>query len=142
MRCPKCRSTELKELTVKNSRVRIDHCLTCKGVWFDGKELEKVLTVAAKELEIPSNAHRSPTVSCPRCEKPLYEFDYPQTLVKVDMCKKCHGLWLDPRELNEIKTVRQALDKRGKLDEYAMPPGIKGELIRFIDRALETLISL
>ena len=137
MQCPKCKSVDLRGVTVKKTGVRVDSCRQCKGVWFDAEELESLLDVAAKELEIPLNAEKSVSSSCPRCGKPLFHFQYPQTYVYVDMCKKCGGLWLDAGEFNEVKAVRQSLEKTGQLEEYAPPAGVKGGLIRFIDVALE-----
>ncbi len=139
MRCPKCRNSSLEEVSVKSAGVRVDHCPRCKGVWFDAHELEAALDVAAKKLEIPSKARESESLSCPRCLSRLFHFQYPQTLVQVDMCKDCHGLWLDAGEFIEIKTIRQSLEKRGKLEEYALPGGVKGGLLRLIDTAINEL---
>jgi len=108
-------------------------------VWFDAQELEAVMDVASKELDIPSKARESETLSCPRCLSRLFHFEYPQTLVRVDMCKECRGLWLDGGEFTEIKTIRKSLEKRGKLEEYALPGGVKGGLLRFIDAAIDEL---
>ncbi|RJP18140.1 MAG: hypothetical protein C4520_14920 [Candidatus Abyssobacteria bacterium SURF_5] len=139
MRCPKCRDTNLREVRVRSAGATIDHCPRCKGVWFDAQELEAVMDVASKELDIPSKARESETLSCPRCLSRLFHFEYPQTLVRVDMCKECRGLWLDGGEFTEIKTIRKSLEKRGKLEEYALPGGVKGGLLRFIDAAIDEL---
>ena len=66
-------------------------------------------------------------------------FLYPQTLVTVDMCSTCGGIWLDGREFAEIKAVRKNLRRRSKLEEYAPVPGVKGVLIRFIESAIDHL---
>jgi Zn-finger nucleic acid-binding protein len=139
MQCPKCPNSDLKEATVKSSGVRVDCCPLCRGVWFDAGELEAVLRVAAKELRVPPSAQKSVVHSCPRCHSSLYRFQYPQTYVKIEMCKRCGGLWLDAGEFNEIKAVRRALEKSGELEEYAQPTGVKGGLLRFIDTAIEVL---
>lgn len=139
MRCPKCGGTYLKEVKVKSTGMKVDHCPKCKGIWFDAQELEAVLKVASKELAVPSDARESAALSCPRCNVLLYQFQYPQTLVQVEMCKQCGGLWLDAGEFTEIKTIRKAMKRRGKLEEYALPPGLKGTLIRFIDDAIAEL---
>jgi Zn-finger nucleic acid-binding protein len=139
MRCPKCRKVDLKEARVKSSNVKVDSCPQCKGVWLDAGELEAVLSVAAKELAVPPAAQKSAVNFCPRCSLALYRFSYPQTDVKIEMCKNCGGLWLDAGEFREIKAIRQMLEEQGKLDEYARPPGIKGGLLRFIDAAIDEL---
>ncbi|NQT86006.1 zf-TFIIB domain-containing protein, partial [bacterium] len=72
---------------------------------------------------------------------PLHTFSYPQTYVRIDMCRRCSGLWLDGGEYKEIAAVRGRLDAKGKLDEYAPPVGLKGSILRLIDAAIETLRS-
>ena len=139
MLCPKCRDSDLKEAKVRSGSIRVDGCPQCKGVWFDAGALEAVLDVAAKELRVPPSAQESAVHSCPRCRSALYRFQYPQTYVKIEMCKECGGLWLDSGEFNEIKTVRQTLQERGKLEEHAQPTGVKGGLLHFIDAAIEAL---
>jgi len=116
----------------------LDCCPKCTGVWFDKEELEAVLRVAAKELAIPNGAEETERL-CPACSVPLHTFIYPQTLVRVDMCRRCSGLWLDGGEFKEIATVRRKLEAKGTLEEYAPPVGIKGALLRLIDAALESL---
>lgn len=137
MKCPKCEST-LIERTAENKKTKVDICPTCKGLWLDSGELEAMMHVAAKELTVPSRAEASER-PCPVCLKPLFSFHYPQTRVKVDMCKRCGGLWLDFREFRKIKQRRARLKKRGKLEEYAPVGGLKGVLLRLIDSALEAL---
>ena len=140
VRCPICRSDTLKECQVKNSAVKIDICTQCKGIWFDSAELEKIEPTAAKELAPPMNAPPGSKV-CPRCAQPLVQSQYPQTFVKVDMCRRCNGLWLEAGELTEIRAVRKGLAQGGKLEEYAPVPGVKGALLRFIDSAIEELTA-
>ena len=72
----------------------------------------------------------------------MFSFDYPQTLVKVDMCKQCNGLWLDPGELKEIDAVRRSLHKTGMIQKYDKVRGVKGWLIDFIDDAIDTLTDV
>jgi Zn-finger nucleic acid-binding protein len=104
MKCPKCAKSDLTELKVKGQVTRLDVCSGCKGLWFDRKELETLLKISVKQLEIPSDAKKQSN-HCPRCQKPLYAFCYPSTMVIVDMCAHCQGIWLDANEFKEIKTV-------------------------------------
>ena len=135
LRCPKCRQSVLKEVSPKNSDVCVDACPTCKGLWFDAKELNALLDVAVKDLKVPSDARREGPI-CPRCVKPLFAFKYPQTLVTIDLCKECGGLWLDSGEFREVKAVRARLAAEGKLDEHAPVSGVKGALLRFLRSAM------
>ena len=137
MQCPKCRST-LEEKPVKQGDIRVDCCPRCRGIWFDAGELEKVLKEAYRELRVPASANRL-SLSCPKCLQPLYGFHYPQTMVNVDVCKACRGMWLDAGEYTEINRVREALAKHGKLDDDAQPGPVKGTLLHWVDSAIEAL---
>ena len=97
------------------------------------------MPTAIKELEIPGTARKDVERLCPKCEKALYEFDYPQTYVTIDMCKKCGGLWLDAGEFKEIRAVRNSLQMSGELKEHADVPGVRGALIRLVDSAIGSL---
>jgi Zn-finger nucleic acid-binding protein len=79
-------------------------------MWFDEKELASLLKVPVKDVTLPPKAQEQDIV-CPKCEKPLYVFCYPQTMVLVDMCKECEGIWLDAKEFKEIQSVQNALKK-------------------------------
>ncbi|UCE56904.1 MAG: zf-TFIIB domain-containing protein [Desulfobacterales bacterium] len=106
MKCPKCKQHDLKEKTVKGRPVRVDVCASCKGIWFDRKELESLLKIAVKKITIPADAKKQQFL-CPRCQKALCAFSYPHTMVIVDMCAQCEGIWLDANEFKEIRWVFQ-----------------------------------
>ena len=50
MKCPNC-ATELRMSERKG--VEIDYCPTCRGVWLDRGELDKLLEHASREQEFP-----------------------------------------------------------------------------------------
>ena len=41
-----------------------------------------------------------PTMDCPRCDGRLHEMVFDD--VRIDRCDKCHGIWLDTGELEQI----------------------------------------
>ena len=41
-----------------------------------------------------------PTMDCPRCDGRLHEMVFDD--VRIDRCDKCHGVWLDAGELEQI----------------------------------------
>lgn len=43
---------------------------------------------------------QSSGLSCPKCDGELLEADYQH--IKIDVCNKCHGVWLDAGELAQI----------------------------------------
>jgi hypothetical protein len=52
-------------------------------------------------------AERSASASkCPRCGGDLKEQHVDD--VKIDECQDCHGVWLDPGELEQLRRVNRA----------------------------------
>ena len=49
MKCPRCDNTTLDERDREG--VTIDVCPTCRGVWLDRGELEKIITRTTQELD-------------------------------------------------------------------------------------------
>jgi Zn-finger nucleic acid-binding protein len=139
MICPKCQVAKLIKRRAKGKNFSVEYCLKCKGVWFDRDEFDEVMPEAIKELGVPRGAQKDAECLCPKCNKVLYAFDYPQTYVTIDMCKRCGGLWFDRGEFKEIRAVRRSLEKWGEMQEYAEVTGIKGTLIDFIDSAIGSL---
>ena len=139
MICPKCKAGKLTKRRAKGEDFSVEYCRKCKGVWFDRGELEEVMPEAIKKLEVPNDAQKDAECLCPKCNKALYVFNYPQTYVTIDMCKRCRGLWFDRSEFKEIREVRRSLEKWGEMDEYADATGVKGALIDFIDSAIGSL---
>ncbi|MEM8678763.1 MAG: zf-TFIIB domain-containing protein [Planctomycetota bacterium] len=138
MHCPKCVRKSLKPYQVQHTDVLVEACPSCEGVWFDADELNQLLRVATKDLKVPKAAQ--PTrMTCPQCRVVLQAFDYPQTYVEIDMCPKCHGLWLDKQELTEIKVVRRQLERKGKLETHAPVEGFKGDVLEWINQAIAAL---
>jgi Zn-finger nucleic acid-binding protein len=138
VKCPRCKQNVLTERSFRDSGVKLDVCPKCKGVWFDRRELERVLDVADRHLDVPADAMEG-TRPCPRCELPLYRFPYPQTRVHIDMCKKCRGLWLDHSEFKEIQRTREALRRAGTLERHTASNAARSGLLRFIAVAIGAL---
>ena len=137
MECPKCTGTELEQRRVPRSDLFIDICPSCAGAWFDAGELEESLSVAVRNLKPPHDA-RHTGIYCPKCRVSLRSFRYPGTFVTIDMCRQCGGLWLDAKEYDEIKVVREHRKLAGTLEQSDPVGGIKGTLLRFIDTAIDS----
>jgi uncharacterized protein len=59
MQCPRCQNATLDE--VDRSGVTMDRCTSCRGIWLDRGELEKLIARATAELEgTPQVAAASP----------------------------------------------------------------------------------
>lgn len=105
MKCPKCRSIDLRPVKTAAPVFHLDTCPECKGVWFDAGELAGTLGQSAAQPAVPDFAFQGKDTLCPHCQVNLYEYCYPKTTVLVDGCKQCHGIWLDHREWPQIKAA-------------------------------------
>ncbi|MDX1564118.1 MAG: zf-TFIIB domain-containing protein [Phycisphaeraceae bacterium] len=122
MKCPRCVHVFLEShrviRNVEGRQIEIDFCSRCGGIWFDRLEFPMLISVACANLAVPDGASDS-GAPCPRCDGKLAEFYYPETFVKVDLCRECEGMWLDRDELREIYLVR-----RHRRDHGSDGPGI------------------
>jgi len=107
MNCPRCADTELTEQSI--AEVAIDRCPTCRGIWLDCFELERLLESDPKPLLIEDKRFHAAEddgrrLSCPRCKAAqlikLNSRVRPGTI--LDSCTVCHGTWLDPGELTRL----------------------------------------
>lgn len=65
--------------------------------YFRRKEQELIEKMRAK---ISSGDSRQSEMQCPRCDGNLHETNYEN--IKIDVCDKCSGVWLDAGELAQI----------------------------------------
>jgi Zn-finger nucleic acid-binding protein len=142
MKCPNCSQKELEPTQVSGYPVEIDYCLGCDGIWLDGGELNRILDAPDPDFRLPAGAARSLKL-CPKCRRIMYSFFYPRTFVTVDMCKQCHGVWLDKGEFEEIDSVRKMTKTSGMVKSAAAPaakapPTFKERLIEFIDNRIRS----
>lgn len=108
MLCPNCKK-ELEKAIFYNSNV--DYCTKCGGIWFEDQELRLVKDARDKNLnwldidlwkyEKKFEISRDNRL-CPLCRMPLYEVDYDESAVRVDLCNLCKGIWLDRSEFPKI----------------------------------------
>jgi Zn-finger nucleic acid-binding protein len=52
MKCPVCKATDL--LMTERRSIEIDYCPTCRGVWLDRGELDKLIAQDAENADAPS----------------------------------------------------------------------------------------
>ena len=139
--CPKCRTKRLTSARTSKYKVDLDYCPSCKGIWFDRGELEILLNTPGETLRLPPHAKRSPLI-CPVCNEAMRFFFFPRTLVGVEMCPGCKGLWLEPGEFREIGTVTGHLRRSGV---YAAEPpernGLKASLVGWINDTISSLLG-
>lgn len=74
-----------------------DRGQSLENEYFRRKEQELIAKMKAKIEE--ESAH-SLEIKCPKCDGTLIEADFES--IKIDVCDRCTGVWLDPGELTQI----------------------------------------
>ncbi len=65
--------------------------------YFHRKEQELLEKMKAK---IQAEQTKSLELKCPKCDGTLHETDFESII--IDVCDKCHGVWLDAGELAQL----------------------------------------
>jgi len=107
--CAVCDNNKLKNVKIGN--MEVGYCEKCQGYWFDKDELRKIKDEKldnAKWFDFDLwkdfshfNAKKS-NKKCPTDDIELYALDYDNSDIKIDICKECHGIWLDKGEFKKI----------------------------------------
>jgi hypothetical protein len=77
--------------------------------YFRRKEQE---LIAKMKEKIEDEGSRDLKINCPKCEGTLIETDF--ETIKIDVCDKCSGVWLDAGELTQVATKDQESGWFGK----------------------------
>lgn len=108
MLCPICKKNLDKAIL---SNVEVDYCPKCLGLWFEQDELKWAKDERDKNLnwldidlwkERKKFGISQSQKLCPLCRLPLYEINYGDSKIKVDLCNLCRGIWLDRGEFKKI----------------------------------------
>ncbi len=113
MDCPACQKAMI---TLELADVEIDHCVCCGGIWLDSGELELLMNAPEKVKQLLSSFCEDTTAAeqtrkCPICHKRMTKVLVGQSNppLRIDQCRRDHGLWFDRGELEDIL-------RRGQLD--------------------------
>lgn len=115
--CPICKNQDLEQALVSN--VEVDYCPQCMGLWFEDNELSeakdnKDANLRWLDVDLWKDKSKFKISQgeklCPQCRLPLYELDYGDSNIKVDVCSLKHGVWLDR---GEYKLITDYLKKTG-----------------------------
>jgi Zn-finger nucleic acid-binding protein len=119
MICPVCKSDMI---VVEHSKIELDYCTSCHGVWFDSGELELLLESAGLEGLEPLLADLTGSTEasskekrrkCPICLKKMKKISVGQEPeILLDICRQGDGLWFDGGELAQL--VGQLAGKAGE----------------------------
>lgn len=124
MVCPLC---AIKLDTALFFGVEVHYCKTCYGLWFKEDELQAAKDGKDRDLKWldvdlwkdPLQFRISPSRKlCPADRMPLYETHYSDSVVKVDLCNICHGIWLDRGEFKDIIAYLKSSSQSEILDHY------------------------
>ncbi|MEW5768240.1 MAG: zf-TFIIB domain-containing protein [bacterium] len=117
MDCPVCREPMV---VFELNQVEIDHCLSCRGIWFDAGELELLFEGSSEKDNLLSSLRRDEKCKedvrkCPICLKKMEKVLVgSEEKVLIDRCKNSDGLWFDAGELNKILEAGK-LDSEGPI---------------------------
>ncbi len=99
-------------IVVEHQKIELDHCLRCAGVWFDGGELDLLVsTMAANggkmsqtDLLTPHEAKVDETKrKCPVCGRKMNKvWMGKDPKVLIDTCPLGEGFWFDGGELHQV----------------------------------------
>lgn len=105
MNCPKC-SAAMEKVSFEG--IEVDRCTSCRGMWFDAMEHEKlkkkegsgVIDTAplAQDASVP---HK---IMCPHCHTPMISMAVRgMGKLKFESCTVCYGVFFDAGEFREYK---------------------------------------
>ncbi|MEP0854138.1 MULTISPECIES: zf-TFIIB domain-containing protein [Cyanophyceae] len=122
IQCPKCLGS-LEQIVY--AAVEVDRCITCKGIWFDSLEVEKLKAIKGSEsLDIGDPQTGSELnsctgeVNCPICnEKMLRMVDIDRHRIWYEKCRICNGVWLDAGEFKNFKDNFKSQGLVGKFNK-------------------------
>jgi len=140
MKCPACKSDMI---VVEHSRIELDHCLKCQGVWFDSDELELLLKSSGLEsrnlflnnmLASPEAKTAEKKRKCPICGKRMKKTTVGHQLeILIDVCPRGHGLYFDGGELSKLTKQLAGGQMEGPNSQQQLI-GFVGEVFKASDK--------
>jgi len=107
--CPRCNGDmEIRHI----GKTQVERCGSCKGVFLDAGEFNKVITIGEGNLEfcILSDDEVLPSqddqiLNCIKCaHQPMGKVELLNTSgIYIDRCPECAGIWLDGGEQEQIQ---------------------------------------
>ena len=115
--CPRC-SAAMGKITFGS--VVVDRCTSCKGLWFDAREHERLKDVEGSEtIDVgppagatkpaadaadQSNRPADAKIDCPVCHTRMIRMvDHQQPHIHYESCTVCHGVFFDAGEFRDYK---------------------------------------
>jgi Zn-finger nucleic acid-binding protein len=106
-KCPRCDETLYM---IERGGVRLDHCWSCRGIWFESTELDELVDEdGTLELLIEITGKlEGEGLLCPECREIMSTHEI--FGVYVDQCPECKGIWMDKGETEKV----WEMDERSK----------------------------
>jgi hypothetical protein len=98
-KCPRCQENLYM---IERGGVRLDHCWSCGGIWFDRHELDELVDEdGTLELLIEITGKlKGEGLLCPTCRELMTTHEV--FGVYVDHCPECRGIWMDKGETEKV----------------------------------------
>lgn len=125
--CPACTAATMRPFEV--GKLELDRCTFCRGLWFDGGELE---TALGKRLAAQLTEDQESSRRCPRCTIAMR----PAVVagLRVEFCTKCNGVFLDDGELTAINGGQPVRIQAGEAPPPARPEAqVKDDVMSWLD---------
>ena len=116
--CPRC-NHPLYEFCYPGTMTLVDACKHCKGIWLDNNEWAQI--AAARDIKN--------TITCPKCHK---------RQSKADSCIHCGIVFAKYGAIHDQPGKKKNIAGNSYAEDI---PGIKGDLLRFIDSAIDYLTT-
>jgi len=125
MLCPICK-IGLREVIFYN--IGVNYCPNCLGIFFEEEELrwakdEKDKNLNWLDIDLWKNRKKFKISRnqkpCPVCRLPLYEVNYGDSGITIDVCNLCYGIWLDRGEFKKIIEYLKSRADYEVLNNYA-----------------------
>lgn len=106
--CPKCSQAMEK---VPFAGITVDRCVSCRGIWFDAREQERLKEAKGSESidagdPGPATSPKKGKVMCPVCNTPMIVMtDHRQPHIQFESCTVCYGVFFDAGEFRDYKEV-------------------------------------
>ena len=109
----------MAQVTVRS--ITIDKCTSCRGLWFDALEHERLKSVeGSEEVDAPTATAPAATapppagpapskigdakMTCPVCHTRMIRMtDHRQPHIHYESCTVCHGVFFDAGEFRDFK---------------------------------------
>lgn len=123
MKCPACKNDMV---VLEYAGVELDHCMECRGSWFDAYELETLVEKSGSgdKLLIPAvPVSRAKTGEvarrCPRCSRKMekVKVEGNETLI-LDRCKIHRGYWFDGGEVQQFLSRELKNENWNKVNDF------------------------